>query len=92
MGGRLVLSGQLTPGQMVSFLLYTVSIAAAFGALATFFSAYQEAVGAAQRVFELLETVSPVADPPRAEPPHGRPLLAGPGPDAAPPRPGAGGR
>ncbi|MBK9548081.1 MAG: ATP-binding cassette domain-containing protein [Gemmatimonadetes bacterium] len=63
MGGRLVLSGQLTPGQMVSFLLYTVSIAAAFGALATFFSAYQEAVGAAQRVFELLETVSPVADP-----------------------------
>ncbi|MBL0179132.1 MAG: ATP-binding cassette domain-containing protein [Gemmatimonadetes bacterium] len=71
MGGRLVLSGQLTPGQMVSFLLYTVSIAAAFGALATFFSAYQEAVGAAQRVFELLETVSPVADPPIPVPlPH----------------------
>jgi|CXWL01.1.fsa_nt_gi subfamily B ATP-binding cassette protein MsbA len=68
MGGRLVLSGQLTPGQMVSFLLYTVSIAAAFGALATFFSAYQEAVGAAQRVFELLETVSAVADPPRPVP------------------------
>ena len=68
MGGRLVLSGQLTPGQMVSFLLYTVSIAAAFGALATFFSAYQEAVGAAQRVFELLETVSPVADPPHPVP------------------------
>ncbi|MEI2719554.1 MAG: ABC transporter transmembrane domain-containing protein [Gemmatimonadales bacterium] len=71
MGGRLVLSGQLTPGQMVSFLLYTVSIAAAFGALATFFSAYQEAVGAAQRVFELLETVSPVADSPHPVPlPH----------------------
>ncbi len=64
MGGRLVLSGDLTPGQMVSFLLYTVSIAAAFGGLASFFSSYQEAVGAAERVFEILETTSPVADPP----------------------------
>jgi len=64
MGGRLVLSGDLTSGEMVAFLLYTVSIAAAFGALASFFSAYQEAIGAAERVFEILETTSPVADPP----------------------------
>jgi subfamily B ATP-binding cassette protein MsbA len=41
-----------------------VTIAAAIGALASFFSSYQEAVGAAERVFELLETVSPIADPP----------------------------
>jgi subfamily B ATP-binding cassette protein MsbA len=66
MGGRLVLSGDLTSGEMVAFLLYTVSIAAAFGALASFFSAYQEAIGAAERVFEILETTSPVADPPHA--------------------------
>jgi subfamily B ATP-binding cassette protein MsbA len=64
MGGRLVLSGNLTSGEMVAFLLYTVSIAAAFGALASFFSAYQEAIGAAERVFEILETASPIADPP----------------------------
>lgn len=63
MGGRLVLSGSLTPGAMVSFLLYTISIAAAIGALATFFTSYQEAVGAAQRVFELLETTSTIRDP-----------------------------
>jgi subfamily B ATP-binding cassette protein MsbA len=63
-GGLLVLDGKLTPGALVSFLLYTVFIAAAIGALASFFSSYQEAVGAAERVFELLETVSPVADPP----------------------------
>jgi subfamily B ATP-binding cassette protein MsbA len=66
MGGRLVLSGDLTPGSLVSFLLYTVSIAAAIGALAAFFSAYQEAIGAAQRVFELLEQESPVRDAPDA--------------------------
>ena len=67
-GGLLVLDGKLTPGALVSFLLYTVFIAAAIGALASFFSSYQEAVGAAERVFELLETVSPVADPPVPRP------------------------
>jgi subfamily B ATP-binding cassette protein MsbA len=67
-GGLLVLDGKLTPGALVSFLLYTVTIAAAIGALASFFSSYQEAVGAAERVFELLETVSPIADPPMPSP------------------------
>ena len=67
-GGLLVLDGKLTPGALVSFLLYTVTIAAAIGALASFFSSYQEAVGAAERVFELLETVSPIADPPVPNP------------------------
>jgi subfamily B ATP-binding cassette protein MsbA len=62
-GGRLVLDGTLTPGEMVSFLLYTVSIAAAIGALASFFTAYQEAVGAAERVFDLLEQESAIVDP-----------------------------
>jgi subfamily B ATP-binding cassette protein MsbA len=63
-GGLLVLEGRLTAGALVSFLLYTITIAAAIGALASFFSAYQEAVGAAERVFELLETTSPITDPP----------------------------
>lgn len=63
-GGLLVLEGQLTPGQLVQFLLYTITIAAAIGALASFFSSYQEAVGAAERVFEILEMVPTIADPP----------------------------
>ena len=63
MGGRLVLSGDLTAGALVSFLLYTVSIAAAIGALAGFFGGYQEAVGAAERVFDLLEGEPDVRDP-----------------------------
>jgi ATP-binding cassette, subfamily B, bacterial MsbA len=62
-GGLLVLEGQLTPGELVQFLLYTITIAAAIGALASFFSSYQEAVGAAERVFEILEMQPGIIDP-----------------------------
>jgi subfamily B ATP-binding cassette protein MsbA len=67
-GGLLVLEGQLTAGSLVSFLLYTVTIAASIGALASSFSAYQEAVGAAERVFEILEMDPAIADPPAPAP------------------------
>ena len=63
-GGLLVLAGTLTAGALVSFLLYTITIAASIGALATAFSSYQEAVGAAERVFEILEMSPAIADPP----------------------------
>jgi len=62
-GGRLVLDGRLTPGSLVEFLLYTIFIAASIGGLASFFSAYQEAVGAVERVFEIIESEPPIADP-----------------------------
>ena len=64
-GGRLVLSGALTAGALVGFLLYAFTIAASVGALASLFGNYQEAVGAAKRVFELLETEPQIADPAR---------------------------
>ena len=63
-GGRLVLDGRLTPGSLVEFLLYTIFIAASIGGLASFFSAYQEAVGAVERVFEIIESTPRIADPP----------------------------
>jgi ATP-binding cassette, subfamily B, bacterial MsbA len=68
-GGLLVLDGKLTAGALVSFLLYTITIAASVGALATSFSSYQEAVGAAERVFEILEMTPAIADPPNPVPP-----------------------
>ena len=68
-GGQLVLAGALTPGALVSFLLYAITIAAAVGSLASLFGSYQEALGAAIRVFELLDTTATVA-----EPEHPRPL------------------
>jgi subfamily B ATP-binding cassette protein MsbA len=67
-GGRLVLEGLLTPGALVSFLLYAITVAAAVGSLASLFGAYQEAVGAAARVFELLDTHATVAEPARPTP------------------------
>ena len=63
-GGVLVLEGQLTAGALVSFLLYTITIAASIGALAGSFSASPYAVGAAERVFEILEMRPEIADPP----------------------------
>ena len=80
-GGLLVLEGQLTAGALVSFLLYTITIAASIGALAGSFSAYQEAVGAAERVFEILEMRPEIADPPHPaalkRPPEGRVAFEG---------------
>ncbi len=67
-GGVQVLEGALSGGALVAFLLYTVTIAAAVGTLASYFGQYQEAVGAAERVFELLELASPIADPPMPRP------------------------
>jgi subfamily B ATP-binding cassette protein MsbA len=68
-GGQLVLDGALTPGALVSFLLYAITVAAAVGSLASLFGSYQEAIGAATRVFELLDIQSTIA-----EPEHPRPL------------------
>lgn len=63
-GGRLVLEGEITGGQLVSFLLYAVMVAAAITSLASLWGGYQEAQGAADRVFELLDQEPAVADPP----------------------------
>jgi subfamily B ATP-binding cassette protein MsbA len=62
-GGQLVLDGALTPGALVSFLLYAITVAAAVGSLASLFGSYQEAIGAATRIFELLETEPTVREP-----------------------------
>ena len=64
-GGRQVLAGNLTAGALVSFLLYALYVAGAVGSLASLFGAYQEAVGAARRVFDLLEAESAVKEPVR---------------------------
>lgn len=62
-GGRLVLAGQLTAGALVSFLLYALYVAGAVASLAGLFGQYQEAAGAAKRVFDLLDMHPTVAEP-----------------------------
>ena len=65
-GGRLVLNGDLTPGELVSFLLYTLIVAGAIGTFTGLYSELQEALGASQRIFELLD--EPVEVSRQAEP------------------------
>jgi len=67
-GGRLVLAGQITAGELVSFLLYAVQVAAAITAMASLWGSYQQAQGAARRVFDLLEQRPEIADPPEPAP------------------------
>lgn len=73
-GGRLVVTAQITAGQLVSFLLYAFSVAAAVMSLASLWTSYQEAQGAARRVFELLDRRSTIVEPSTPRP------LAGEGP------------
>jgi subfamily B ATP-binding cassette protein MsbA len=65
-GGRLVLAGELTPGTLVAFLLYAVTIAGAITSLAGFWGNLQEAAGAARRVFGLMDHPRELVEP--AEP------------------------
>ena len=54
-GGRQVLSGAMTAGELVSFLLYTLTVAGAIGTFTGLYSQLQEALGASRRIFELLD-------------------------------------
>jgi ATP-binding cassette subfamily B protein len=63
MGGHMVLRGDLTAGTLVTFLLYSVMVANAFGAVGQLWSMYQEATGAASRVFEIMNAVPSLRDP-----------------------------
>lgn len=54
-GGKLVLDGELTAGDLTSFLLYAVSIGGALAGLAGLFGKMMTAAGACDRVFSLLD-------------------------------------
>ena len=62
-GGRLVLAGEITGGDLVTFLLYTFTVAGAIGTFTGLYSQLQEALGSTRRIFELLDEVSEVAEP-----------------------------
>lgn len=53
-GGLLVRNGDLTTGELVSFLLYLTSLSDAFSSIGYIFSSLTQAVGAADKVFELM--------------------------------------
>lgn len=57
-GGRLVVAEQLSGGELVAFLGYTIFVAGAVGSMTGLYSQFQEALGASSRIFELLDTES----------------------------------
>jgi ATP-binding cassette, subfamily B, bacterial MsbA len=67
-GGREVIEGRLTGGQLISFLVYGISVAGALGSLVGLYTSLQEALGATKRVFQLLDLAPDVTDKPNAQP------------------------
>ncbi len=61
-GGRQVISGELTAGNLVTFLLYTLTVAGAIGTFTGLYAQLQEALGASKRIFELLDETPEVAN------------------------------
>jgi subfamily B ATP-binding cassette protein MsbA len=65
-GGQLVVSQQMSSGDLVSFLFYAGTIAAALGTFTGLYSQIQEALGATTRVFGILDTTPDIRDKPDA--------------------------
>jgi subfamily B ATP-binding cassette protein MsbA len=55
-GGRQVIAGSITPGQLVAFLILMIMVAGPMGEFAGLYSQIREGIGAAKRIFEILET------------------------------------
>jgi len=62
-GGRQVMSGALTPGNLVTFLFYALQVGGTVAALTGVFNQFQEALGASSRIFELLDERSDLPGP-----------------------------
>jgi len=60
-GGRLVLRGQMTVGGLTTFLVYTLIVAFSLGALADLWADFMRSLGAAERIFELLDRTPEMA-------------------------------
>lgn len=54
-GGMQVSNGQLSPGSLVAIIFYLFQIVVPFAQMASFFTAYQKAVGATERIQNMLE-------------------------------------
>jgi ATP-binding cassette, subfamily B, bacterial len=75
-GGRDVIAGRMTGGELSAFVFYAVLVATSAAGLSELWGDIQRAAGAAERIAELLEVRPAIAAPasPRAfpEPPEGR--------------------
>jgi subfamily B ATP-binding cassette protein MsbA len=65
-GGKEVLSGRLTAGALIAFLVYGINIAASLGSFTSLYTQLQEAAGATRRLFDILDTQPDIRDMPQA--------------------------
>ncbi len=61
-GGKQVIEGQLSPGELFAFVLFAGILIGPFGSTARIFSQVKEVQGAMTRVFELLDTPLDIQD------------------------------
>ncbi len=65
LGGRALILGELSPGDLTSFFLYTFIVAGALADLASLWGALQRAAGATDRLFQVIDTVPEIRNPAR---------------------------
>lgn len=65
-GGLQVIKGNITPGELIAFILYAVMISGPMGTFARLYTQVQEALGAMHRVFDLFEKQPEIIDLPNA--------------------------
>jgi len=67
LGATMIRDGEITPGQLVSFVSYTAIIGAAIAGLGNFYTQLLGAIGATERVREILDSNSEVPLPQSGE-------------------------
>lgn len=66
-GGRQVIDGTVTPGDLFAFVLFAGILIGPFSSAARVFTQIKEAQGATQRVFEILDAQPDISDRPDAQ-------------------------
>lgn len=66
-GGRDVISGQMTGGELGAFVFYAIMVGSGFATISEVWGELQRAAGAAERLVDLINTESEIADPGRQE-------------------------
>ncbi len=65
-GSYEVIQGRLTAGDLVAYLIYTMMVAAPIATLASLYARFQAAIGATERLFDLLDEQADIVSVPGA--------------------------
>lgn len=66
-GGREVIEGRLTGGELAAFMIYGVTVSGSISSFVGLYTDLQEALGATKRIFEIIDTAPDVDDVPNAQ-------------------------